>query len=119
MGTLVTNNVTPAIEEFIKDNSGVLYTAVNMTRKVVGVGTEFRRVEREDGRVELHLACPDVSREHKLTGDVAIVPEWVSGITKVGDHTMIVKQLRYAGAQKSDSIAVFKAPNENAKTIIK
>lgn len=108
------------IAKFVKDDKNVLYTMVNMTRKAVGVGTSFNRGEEGAGaHVVFRLACDNVSREHKLTGSLAIIPDMVTSISEVDGHTLLLKQLRYLGAQKCDSIAVFKAPNENVNLVIK
>lgn len=113
------DNTDNNLDNFLSYGNGVLYVMVNMTRKTVGVGTCFGKRKKEDGTLLAYdLSCPNVTREHKLTGDLSIVPSLLTDTYIQDNQVMRVKQLRYIGSQKSDTIVVFKFPCSNANLIL-
>lgn len=103
--------MTNTIKNFISDDKDTLYTMINLTRKVVGVGTKF---ENENGDI-FRLACPGVTREAKLTSTQYLCPGQITDYDII-DNALHVKQWRYNSptCQKRDHIVVFKT---NSKAV--
>lgn len=98
-----------------RDNT--IYTVINMTRKIVGVGSYFDEGHTCTGIRVFSLRCPNAGqREHKLTGEVYIVPEQVTDLCIDGD-TATFWQYRYIGSKKRDEYVIFRADNRNARIL--
>lgn len=114
------DKVVKAIGEFLADTKGTLYTIINATRKTIGAAQYFQEgdtcLTNNDDPVSMFVPkWFDITREHKITGagnGTVIVPDLVTACAfSESNDTMRIKQLRYAGSKKSDTIVVFKASN--------
>lgn len=114
------NKVVKDIREFLADTKGTLYTIINATRKTIGAAQYFQEGDTciTNNGTPVSMFTPkwfDITREHKITGagnGTVIVPALITEYAfSESNDTMRVKQLRYAGSKKSDTIIVFKAGN--------
>lgn len=108
------NKTEQDLDAFVGACKDTVYTAINMTRKIVGVGSYFEEGRTCTGVRVLLLRCPNAGlRERKLNGEICIVPEQVTDLCIDGD-TATFWQDRYTGSEKRDKYVIFRAGNRNA-----